>query len=68
LQDLGARTLVQDEASSVVYGMPRAALALDVVDEIVAIDAMGARLRALLAETDDSSPFEAVRWNRREDL
>ncbi len=68
LQDFGARTIVQDEASSVVYGMPRAALALDVVDEIVPIDGMGARLRALLAKTDDSSPFPATRRNRRDNL
>lgn len=68
LQDFGGRTLVQDEASSVVYGMPRAALALDVVDEVVPINAMGTRLRALLAKTDDSSPFRVLGRNRRDNL
>jgi two-component system chemotaxis response regulator CheB len=40
----GAYTLAQDEASSVVFGMPREAVALGAVDEVVAIDDMAGRV------------------------
>lgn len=68
LRDLGAHTLVQDEASSVVYGMPRAALNRGAVDEVVALDAMGGYLRTIL-DRDDTSPVEDIRrWNRQEKM
>jgi two-component system chemotaxis response regulator CheB len=35
LHDLGARTLAQDEASCVVYGMPREAVKLGAVDRVL---------------------------------
>ncbi len=44
MQRAGARTLAQDEDSSVVYGMPREALALGAVEEVVPIDRLAARL------------------------
>jgi len=68
LCDMGARTLVQDESSSVVYGMPRAALALDVVDEVVPIASMGERLRQLLTEPDATTAAKSSQWNRRENM
>ena len=37
LHDLGARTLAQDEASCVVYGMPKEAVALGAVDDVLPI-------------------------------
>ncbi|MCG8517864.1 MAG: chemotaxis response regulator protein-glutamate methylesterase [Pseudomonadales bacterium] len=40
----GARTLAQDEASCVVYGMPREAVRLGAVDEEVPLGAMAATL------------------------
>lgn len=40
----GARTLAQDEASCVVYGMPRAAVEMGAVDESVALGQMGAAI------------------------
>jgi len=40
----GARTLAQDEATSVVFGMPREAIALGAVDEVVGIGAMAERV------------------------
>ena len=40
----GALTLVQDEASSVVWGMPRAALDLGAADEVLPLNRMAARL------------------------
>jgi two-component system chemotaxis response regulator CheB len=35
LHDLGARTLAQDEASCVVYGMPKEAVKLGAVDRVL---------------------------------
>lgn len=43
----GAHTLVQDEASAVVYGMPGTAIALDAVDQVVPLDKMSAYLLSL---------------------
>jgi two-component system chemotaxis response regulator CheB len=40
MKALGARTLAQDEASSVVYGMPRAAYAAGVVDKVLSLGQM----------------------------
>jgi two-component system chemotaxis response regulator CheB len=37
LHDLGARTVAQDEASCVVYGMPKEAVALGAVDDVLPI-------------------------------
>ena len=45
----GARTLAQDEASCVVYGMPKAAVDMGAVDQTVALDQMGAAIQGLLA-------------------
>ncbi|ALM83206.1 chemotaxis response regulator protein-glutamate methylesterase [Bordetella sp. N] len=42
----GARTLAQDEASCVVFGMPREAIALGAADEVVALGAMSERILA----------------------
>ncbi len=43
----GARTLAQDEQTSVVFGMARDAIQLGAVDEILPLDAIGARLLEL---------------------
>jgi len=44
LKRSGARTLAQDEQTSVVFGMAREAIRLGAVDEILPLDAIGARL------------------------
>ena len=43
----GAHTLAQDERSSVVWGMPGAAVALGAVDRVLPIDEMGSALLRL---------------------
>ena len=44
MRQAGARTLAQSEKTCVVYGMPREAVALDGVDEIVDLDQMCQRI------------------------
>jgi two-component system chemotaxis response regulator CheB len=45
----GAHTIAQDEASSVVFGMPRQAIALGGVREVLALGDMAQRLETLVA-------------------
>lgn len=42
LHDLGAVTIAQDEATCTVFGMPKAAIDLDAVDEVVAVNDIAA--------------------------
>ena len=44
----GARTMVQDQETSVVFGMPRAALERGVAHEVLPLDEVGERARRLL--------------------
>ncbi len=46
MRKAGKHTIAQDEASSAVYGMPRAAAELGAAEQILAIDAIGKALRA----------------------
>jgi two-component system chemotaxis response regulator CheB len=48
MRQAGARTLAQDEATCVVFGMPREAIELGAAEEVQPLDAMpGAMLRML---------------------
>ncbi|MCG8460629.1 MAG: chemotaxis-specific protein-glutamate methyltransferase CheB [Holophagales bacterium] len=49
LKAAGAHTLCQDEPSSVVFGMPRAAMALNAVAEVADPEGIGRRLGELLS-------------------
>ena len=49
LRDQGHHTIAQNEASSAVYGMPKAAAALKAATDILPLDQIAARLVALLA-------------------
>lgn len=48
LRQAGAHTLVQDQLSAVVYGMPGTAIALDAVDQVVELDKMPAYLSNIM--------------------
>jgi len=57
LRQLGWHTIVQDEASSVVYGMPRAAVELGAAVEVLPVEQIGeAARRALASKAPRSSP------------
>ncbi len=48
LRRRGWRTIAQDEASSVVWGMPRAAVELGAAEEVLHIDHIAARIARLV--------------------
>jgi two-component system, chemotaxis family, protein-glutamate methylesterase/glutaminase len=48
LRSRGASTIAQDEASAVVYGMPRAAAAAGGAERVLPLDAIGPAVRKLL--------------------
>ena len=52
IKQRGGRTLVQDEASSVVYGMPKAALEVGAADLIVNISNMADEIVRALGQID----------------
>jgi len=54
LRRAGARTLGQDEASAVVYGMPRAALELGGVEQQLPLDRIGPEILRLCARDSDA--------------
>ena len=48
LHDRGGHTIAQDEASSIVFGMPKEAIALGSVDEVLPLGEIGGRLMELV--------------------
>jgi len=50
IKDSGGHTMAQDEESCVVYGMPKAAVAMGHVQEVLSLDSIPGRLTALLKE------------------
>jgi len=49
LRTAGARTLAQGDASCVVFGMPREAIALGAAEEVLALGELAPRLLRLAA-------------------
>ena len=54
MHDAGAKTIAQDEASCVVFGMPREAIKLNAVDQVLPLDKLP---EAMMAYTHNSSRF-----------
>jgi two-component system, chemotaxis family, protein-glutamate methylesterase/glutaminase len=52
LRRAGAFTIAQDEASSVVFGMPREAIEMGAVDRVLALDQIAKALTAVAFETE----------------
>jgi two-component system chemotaxis response regulator CheB len=50
MREAGARTYAQDEASCVVFGMPREAIRLDAADEVLPLDRVAPTVLRALAE------------------
>jgi chemotaxis response regulator CheB len=50
LRDRGFHTIAQDQASSAVYGMPKAAAELNAAVEILALEKIAARLQSLCVQ------------------
>jgi two-component system chemotaxis response regulator CheB len=49
LRETGAVTIAQDEASSLIFGMPREAIEIGAAAEVLALEAIAPRLQALSA-------------------
>lgn len=50
LRQAGSYTVAQDEATSIVYGMPRAAVELRAAREVLPLDVIGRRVREVLGD------------------
>ncbi|MBC7984433.1 MAG: chemotaxis response regulator protein-glutamate methylesterase [Candidatus Obscuribacterales bacterium] len=55
MQERGARTIAQDEASSVVWGMPGSAVRLGAADNVLALSLIAARMLELATGSKESS-------------
>jgi two-component system, chemotaxis family, protein-glutamate methylesterase/glutaminase len=51
LRHAGAQTIAQDEASSVIFGMPKEAIQLGAVDRVLALDQISGALAGAACET-----------------
>ena len=56
LRKIGWTTLAQDEASSVVWGMPRAAVRQDAATAVVSLEQMGARTEQAFGRLERGTP------------
>jgi len=56
MREAGAHTLAQDEASSVVWGMPRAAVELDAACDVLALEDMPHAIVEALSDRRRSTP------------
>jgi two-component system chemotaxis response regulator CheB len=63
----GGTVIAQDEATSVVYGMPGAAVAAGVVDVVLPLERIGHRLLALVQKDEGLTAGRSRRQQRKED-
>ena len=50
IHDAGHHTIVQDRATSAVFGMPKAAIELKAASEVLPIDKIGPRVAAIFQQ------------------
>ena len=55
MRQAGARTLGQDEASCVVYGMPREAALIGAVEEVASLSDIARRVLAILGKVGQTT-------------
>ncbi|MCC6581153.1 MAG: chemotaxis response regulator protein-glutamate methylesterase [Phycisphaeraceae bacterium] len=55
MHDEGASTIAQDEASSVVFGMPREAIALGAADHVTSLDRIAAKMLQLAEDSENAA-------------
>jgi two-component system chemotaxis response regulator CheB len=60
MREAGGATIAQDEASSVVWGMPGEAVALGAATEVLPLHAIAPRLLALASAPDGGSPLRGT--------
>ena len=48
MRQSGAYTIAQDEATSIVFGMPKEAIKLDAVTEVLALQKIGQKIKELI--------------------
>jgi two-component system, chemotaxis family, response regulator WspF len=65
LRRRGHRTLVQDQASSAVYGMPKAAAAMNAADEILPLDQIASRIVRLVSRARRDPPKFSIHSRER---
>lgn len=53
LAQAGAYTIAQNAETCVVYGMPRAAVEIQAIKEVLPLDAIGARIQSLMRESQN---------------
>ena len=63
LRGLNWRTIAQDEASSVVWGMPKAAAEIGAAEEILPLSRIAEAIARLVP--NEARPFPGVSTNRR---
>ena len=63
----GGTVIAQDEATSVVYGMPGAAVAAGLVDVVLPVDRIGSRLLALVQKEKGSAAGRSPRQREKEE-
>jgi two-component system chemotaxis response regulator CheB len=61
LRTSGAATIAQDESTSAIYGMPRAAVAAGVVDQVLPLPDIAAALEGLIAAATERTSGERRR-------
>jgi two-component system chemotaxis response regulator CheB len=59
MRDAGSRTIAQDEATSIVWGMPGEAVAVGAAAEVIALGDICARILALADEMDITRSVDA---------